>query len=206
MALLKATGASPYIPLGWSCCGSPLDKIGATEHLEAVRSNNKRVLGPEKVVTTCPGCTVQLRAAYGMDAWHIIEHLHGAGGVPREKFDTRAPPLKVALHHPCHLVRSVGPHTMDMARDLLRAVPGVWVVEYEGEDDCCGGGGGVASSRPDVAEEMARRKVRSARRAGADMILAPCPFCVVNLRRAGSIVVEDLTKFLAGRLDPGQNK
>jgi Fe-S oxidoreductase len=95
---------------------------------------------------------------------------------------------------------------MDMARDLLRAVPGVWVVEYEGEDDCCGGGGGVASSRPDVAEEMARRKVRSARRAGADMILAPCPFCVVNLRRAGSIAVEDLTEFLAGRLDPGQNK
>jgi Fe-S oxidoreductase len=95
---------------------------------------------------------------------------------------------------------------MDMARELLEAVPGVQIVEYEGENDCCGGGGGVASSRPDLAEVMARRKVRSALRAGAEILLAPCPFCVVNLRRAGGIRAEDLTTFLAGRLDPGQNQ
>ncbi len=206
LRLLEAAGSRPFAPPGWACCGSPLEKIGATGPLEEVHARNAGLLGTGRVVTACPGCTVELRSAYGADAWHIIEHLHGLGGIPRERFDGTAPEVKVALHRPCHLARVVGPHTMDMARDLLEAAPGVQVVEHEGENDCCGGGGGVASSRPEVAEEMARRKVRSAREAGAEIILAPCPFCVVNLRRAGGMEVEDLTTFLARRLDPGQNK
>ena len=205
LRLLRATGSRPYVPSGWACCGAPLEKIGANEHLEMVEGRNRMLLGQEQVVTSCPGCTVQLHAL-GIDAWHIIEHLHRVGGVPHERYDQQAPPVKVALHRPCHLARTVGPHTMDMARELLEAVPGVRVVEYEGENDCCGGGGGVASSRPDLAEVMARRKVRSALRAGAEILLAPCPFCVVNLRRVGGIRAEDLTTFLAGRLDPGQNQ
>lgn len=205
LALLRATGSRPYTPIGWACCGSPLEKVGAAEQVDKVRKRNE-VLGSGKVITSCPGCTVQLRASYSMDAWHIIEHLHGVGGVPRDRYDARAPPVKVALHRPCHLARVVGPHTMEMARELLEAVPGVQIVEYDGESDCCGGGGGVASTRPDVAEDMARRKVLSAQSAGAEMIIAPCPFCVVNLRRAGGMRIEDLTTFLAGRLDPGQNK
>ncbi|MDW5563373.1 MAG: heterodisulfide reductase-related iron-sulfur binding cluster [Methanomassiliicoccus sp.] len=206
LRLLRAAGARPYIPEGWACCGSPLEKIGASSLVETVKGINSRVLGVAKVVTTCPGCTVQLRTAHGMDAWHIIEHLHAVGGVPGDLFDPHAPPVRAALHRPCHLARVVGPHTMEMARDLLARVPGVEVVEYDGQDDCCGGGGGVASSRPEVAEAMARRKIGSARDAGADLLLAPCPFCVVNLRRAGGMEVQDLTVFLAERLGPGQNK
>lgn len=206
LRLLEVTGSRPFAPPGWACCGAPLEKVGATDHLDMVRARNEGLLNTGKVVTACPGCTVQLRAAYGADAWHIIEHLHRLGGIPRESYDRSAPAVRVALHRPCHLARVVGPHTMDMARDLLEAVPGVKVVDYDGENDCCGGGGGVASSRPEVAEEMARRKVRSAREAGADLLIAPCPFCVVNLRRAGGMEVEDLTTFLAKRLDQGQNK
>jgi len=205
LQLLEAAGARPYIPAGWSCCGSPLDKIGAADHLAMVRERNRSLLDGGKVVTACPGCTVQLQTAYSMDARHIIEHLY-AVGLPRERYDPIARPVKVALHRPCHLARVVGPHTMDMARAILEEVPGVTLVDHPGQDDCCGGGGGVASSRPEVAEEMARSKVRSARRSGAEVLLAPCPFCVVNLRRAGGMEVEDLTTFLASRLYPGQNK
>jgi Fe-S oxidoreductase len=202
LKLLEAAGSRPYVPPDWVCCGSPLEKIGAAAQLDKVRERNGVLLGTGTVVTSCPGCTVQLRTANGMDAWHIIEHLHRVGGIPRARYNARAPPVKVALHRPCHLARVVGPHTMDMARELLETVPGVEVVDHEGEDQCCGGGGGVASSRPEVAEEMARRKVRSALSAGADVLLAPCPFCVVNLRRAGGMEVQDLTTFLANRLDP----
>ena len=171
---------------------------------ESGRGGNKAALKSSRIVAACPGCTAQLRTAYGKDAWHIIEHLHAAG-IPEGRFDKSAPPLRIALHRPCHLARVVGPHTIDMVKDILDNVPGVQVIEYRGQDDCCGGGGGVASSRPEVAEKMARRKVRSAMEAGADLMIAPCPFCVVNLGRAGTFPVEDLTTFLAGRLDPGQN-
>jgi Fe-S oxidoreductase len=89
---------------------------------------------------------------------------------------------------------------MEMARELLSMVPGVILVDHEGEDECCGGGGGVAAARPEVAHRMASRKVVSARDAGADLLIAPCPFCVTNLRRVGGLEVEELTSFLAGCL------
>jgi Fe-S oxidoreductase len=87
-----------------------------------------------------------------------------------------------------------------MALDLLSAVPGVTVVEYGGEDECCGGGGGVASYRPEVAARIASRKMAEVREAGADLLLAPCPFCVTNLRKAGGLDVQEFSSFLAGRL------
>jgi Fe-S oxidoreductase len=93
-----------------------------------------------------------------------------------------------------------------MTIELLEAVPGVTLIEYQGQDSCCGGGGGVASSRPEVAERMARDRVREARDTGADVLLAPCPFCVVNLRRVGGLEVQDLAVFLAERLDDKQYK
>ncbi|MBI0583665.1 MAG: 4Fe-4S dicluster domain-containing protein [Methanomassiliicoccus sp.] len=205
LALLKAAGERPYVPSGWACCGSPLEKVGASWHLSSVRAANAPILRG-KAVTACPGCTVQLRNAYGMEALHVIEHLHSRGGIPARRYLRDAPLVTVALHRPCHLARVVGPHTMEMARDLLGSVPGVTVTEYDEQDGCCGGGGGVASSRPEVAERMARGKIRSARSAGADVLLAPCPFCVINLRRAGGMAVEDLMVFLARRLEVGENK
>jgi Fe-S oxidoreductase len=47
---------------------------------------------------------------------------------------------------------------------------------------------------------MAGRKVQAALRAGAQLLLAPCPFCVINLGRIGLLNVQDLTVFLASRL------
>jgi Fe-S oxidoreductase len=200
LALLAATGAHPYVPPDWACCGSPLEKIGEPDRLERVRQKNAGLLsGVGEVVASCPGCTVQLRNAYHKEAWHLLEYLHRTG-LPVGSFASPAPAVKVALHRPCHLARVVGPHTMDMARELLEAVPGVIVVEHEGEDECCGGGGGVAASCPEESLRMAERKTRSARRSGADLLLAPCPFCVLNLRRAGGMDVQELSVFLAGRL------
>ncbi len=200
LTLLRAAGERPYAPPEWACCGSPLDKIGDEKRRSMVEARNRELLGAGPVVTSCPGCTVQLHRRYGLDARHIIEHLHASGRLSRSHFDPEAPEVRVALHRPCHLARVVGPHTMEMARDLLDLVPGVEVVDTGQEDDCCGGGGGVASTRPDVAERMATSKVKAALQVGADIMLAPCPFCVLNLRRTGLMEVQDLTVFFARRL------
>lgn len=201
LSLIRAAGGRPFTPQGWACCGSPLEKIGDEGRRARVEAHNRALFrGFDAVVTSCPGCTVQLRKRYGMDPQHIIEHIHGSDSLGRSSFDPRSPPKRVALHSPCHLSRVVGPHTLEMARELLDMVPGVEVVSTGLEDECCGGGGGVASARPDVAERMARRKVQAALKEGAELLLAPCPFCVLNLGRTGLLKVQDLTEFLASRL------
>jgi fumarate reductase (CoM/CoB) subunit B len=204
LRLLQAAGYQPFVPANWACCGSPFEKTGDGERLrKALNINVVSLQSVETVVTSCPGCTVQLQKDHGKNVLHIIEFLHASAALSSSSFDENAPAIKVALHQPCHLARAVGPHTMDMVRDMLSLVPGVTIVEYEGEDECCGGGGGVASSRPEVTMRMAVRKITAARRADADVLLAPCPFCVVNLRKAGSMAAEELTTFLARRLVNG---
>jgi Fe-S oxidoreductase len=193
--LLLASGERVFVPEQWLCCGSPLEKIGERDEVRRLRELNAPMLEKaEGIVTACPGCAVQLRRAGGVEALHVLEHLYES--VTPSRLRWRSRPLTVALHSPCHLVRSVGPHTMDYAHELLSSVPGLRVVDMD-DEGCCGGGGGVASARPDLAARMARRRTDSAARAGAQVLLAPCPFCVVNLQRAGGVEVQELTAFLA---------
>ncbi len=200
LALIRAAGGKPYVPGGWMCCGSPLEKIGDTERLRKVREANLPLLDrAEVLVASCPGCTMQLRRGYGKDPLHLLEFLAERGA--KLPFDPEAPKVRVSLHRPCHLARSVGPHTIDDARRILEAVPGVEVLDHPGQDDCCGGGGGVASAAPEVAARMAQARMAAARDAGADMVLAPCPFCVVNLGRTSMMEVRDLAAFLVARLE-----
>lgn len=194
--LLLAVGDGIYIPERWHCCGSPLQKIGAQDEANRLRDLNTSILeGAEEVITACPGCAVQLWRANGVEALHVLEYLYES--ITPSRLRWRSPrPMTVAIHSPCHLVRSVGPHTIDYARELLASVDGLRVVDMD-DEGCCGGGGGVASARPELAARMARRRTDSATRAGAEVLLAPCPFCVVNLERAGGLKVQDLTSFLA---------
>lgn len=195
--LLLDHGDRAYVPEDWHCCGSPLEKIGQRGEAERLRDLNAPMLdAAEAVVTACPGCAAQLRRSNGVEALHVLEHLYESITPARLKF--RSPrPMTVALHSPCHLLRTIGPHAIDYARELLASVPGLRVVDMD-DEGCCGGGGGVASARPDLASRMARRRTDSAARAGAEMLLAPCPFCAVNLSRAGGVEVRELTSFLAG--------
>lgn len=193
--LFLASGDQAFVPEQWYCCGSPLEKIGARDEAKKLQELNSPLLDDAKeVVTACPGCAVQLRQANGVEALHVLEHLYES--ITPSRLRWRPRPITVALHSPCHLVRSVGPHTMDYARELLASVPGLRVVDMD-DEGCCGGGGGVASAVPELATRMARRRIDSACRAGAEVLLAPCPFCVVNLERAGGLEVRELTSFLA---------
>ncbi len=53
------------VPERWSCCGAPLEKVGDAERLRMVREENLRFFdGFERLVTSCPGCYMQL--TYGI--------------------------------------------------------------------------------------------------------------------------------------------
>jgi Fe-S oxidoreductase len=45
---------------------------------------------------------------------------------------------------------------------------------------CCGGGGGVRSAYPDLASEIAAKRMDEAK--FADLLVTSCPFCVNNLK------------------------
>ena len=49
--------------------------------------------------------------------------------------------------------------------------------------------GRPVSGYPDVAMDLAKTKIEDAAASGADVVLAPCPFCVFNLKQAGGMDV-----------------
>jgi fumarate reductase (CoM/CoB) subunit B len=201
VSLLEKTKAPFRLPERWSCCGAPLEKVGDWERVRELREENLLAFDKyETLVTSCPGCTTHFIQNYSLKPLHTIEYLYEAVGPRKLSFETPKRKLRVALHQPCHLSRTVGPHAIDYAVEILQRVPGIKLVEIEDADRCCGGGGGVVAGYPEVALSLARAKVRSALEAKADLLVAPCPFCVMNLSRAGGMEIMDYTAFLSSHL------
>lgn len=117
----------------------------------------------------------------------------------------------VTYHDPCFLGRRNGVY--DAPRAVLRAIPGVRLVEMERIRErslCCGGGGGRMWVEASAGEKMGEVRAREAAATGAQIVVTACPFCFTNLDDGvktagyeGKIVVKDLTELVAEHLAPG---
>ncbi|MEM2046676.1 MAG: (Fe-S)-binding protein, partial [Candidatus Jordarchaeales archaeon] len=111
----------------------------------------------------------------------------------------------VTLHEPCHLSRHIGRYTIDYAEEILRALPNVDYVGMRGADECCGAGGLLKFHNPFVSATIRNKKLEKISRSGAEVVVAPCPLCSVNIsegaaRKRVSVGVDDLAVFLARRI------
>jgi len=94
--------------------------------------------------------------------------------------------LRVAGYYGCTLVRPKSAAIDDGERptvlaDAMEAV-GAEGVPFAFQTECCGTYQAV--DRPDLSIERSYRVIRSAREAGADLIVTACPLCQFNLEEA----------------------
>lgn len=103
---------------------------------------------------------------------------------------------KVTFHDPCYLGRHNGEY--DAPRTLLRAIPGVELVEMgrcRENGYCCGGGGGgmwldgFMSGK--ITERLSERRVREAAESGADILAVCCPYEVSRFSDAAKSTGND---------------
>lgn len=199
-----------YLGKDEACCGIPFYAAGkwdlfarAAEH--NIKELNKR--GVEEIIISCPGCWVTLNHYYrewapklGLNYNVRIKHItEAAADLVREgKFRFKQTPKdggRITYHDPCHIGRHGGIY--EPPRDVLRAVPGVELVEMEHNREnglCCGS---VLSrvGRPPAADAIGILRMKEAEDAKADIILTTCPCCEVQLRvgaRAGNSPVRVL--------------
>jgi Fe-S oxidoreductase len=125
-------------------------------------------------------------------------------------------PLRVTYHDPCHLGRQGEPYVpwrgvekkikkqiivyepkrpryngawgvYDPPRDILKAIPGLELVEMERTREyswCCGAGGGVREAYPEYADWTAGERIAEARATGAEALVSACPWCQRSFRDA----------------------
>ncbi|MDR1043783.1 MAG: (Fe-S)-binding protein [Candidatus Adiutrix sp.] len=97
------------------------------------------------------------------------------------------PATKVTYHDSCHALRGLG--VKSAPREIIKAVPGLTLVEMKAADSCCGGAGSYGFSHPEMSGRIAAAKVRNIQDSGADTLAVSCPACTLQLgaglRRAG---------------------
>ena len=142
---------------------------------------------------------------------HMVELIDEAIQSGKLKF-TKKVPIKVTYHDPCHLGRQGEEHVpwegkevkvfgqavaydpprpryngafgvYDAPRNILKAIPGVELVEMERNKEaawCCGAGGGAREAYPDFSEATANERIEEAQSTGADALVTACPWCERN--------------------------
>ena len=164
------------------CCGFPLLGAGLDELLdEFVRHNVEAVRrkGAREVVFSCPSCYQIWRERYPAEfrmshASEFLVRLVAEARVPMKEL-----PLTVTYHDPCDLGR--GARVFEAPREVIRAIPGVKLVELPRNREncqCCGGGGNLEMIDAELSSAMARKKIEEAVGTGAQAVVSTCQQCV----------------------------
>jgi len=173
-----------------ACCGYPLYEIGQMSVLKETATRTLNLIeqrGPDIVLTTCPACYRAFKSLYPeelglrhhFEVQHISEFL-----LPLVKGKLAEYRAKVTWHDPCILGRHLGIY--DEPREILRAIPRLELIEmYSNRENalCCGAGGGMLSAFPEIAGQVAIKRLEQARATGARELVTSCPACYLNFQR-----------------------
>ena len=189
VTLLARAGYRVVVPREQGCCGALHlhwgDRAGARA---LARRNLGGLSGADWIVTNAAGCGAALRE-YGhllgedphalgfagrvRDVSELLaEHLPG----PRQPLD-----LTVTYHEPCHLAH--GQRVREAPRTLLRAIPGLRLVDLPESDVCCGSAGVYNLMEPEISGQLLERKLDRIATTQATVVASGNPGCLLQLRQ-----------------------
>ena len=96
--------------------------------------------------------------------------------------------LKAAYHDACHL--SNAQNVRKQPRDLLKAIPGLELVEITDAHLCCGSAGSYNMDQPEIASSLGEQKAKNIIATGADVVVTGNIGCMtqvaMHLKKLGS--------------------
>lgn len=89
--------------------------------------------------------------------------------------------LTVTYHDACHLAH--GQKIRREPRMLLKAIPGLRLVELKESDVCCGSAGTYNLRHPDLAQQLLDRTIERIKNTGADVVVSGNPGCTLQIEK-----------------------
>src|SRR5438477_538116 len=196
--VLAAEGCDVIIPRGQGCCGALSLHSGREAEASAFARRTIATFeqaGVDAVVVNSAGCGSAMkeyeRLLRGADSgWaeraaemsgkvrDLAEFLADLGPVAR-----RHPlPVTAAYHDACHLAHAQ--RITKQPRELLRAIPGLNLVEVADAGNCCGSAGVYNLLQPEAASELGVRKAESVLATGAPLLISANPGCSLQIASA----------------------
>jgi glycolate oxidase iron-sulfur subunit len=193
--VLQANGCEVVVPAGQTCCGALAAHAGVRDVARDLARTNLDAFHSEDfdaIITNSAGCGSTLKEYTHLfppgDATHeqaqkferkmrdITEFLADLGlSAP-----LRQTPLRVTYQDSCHLAH--GQKVREAPRKLIRAVPGVELVEMPLSDICCGAAGVYNITETEASLDLLERKMDSVQQTKAQAIVTANPGCIIQLR------------------------
>ncbi len=187
------------------CCGFPLLGAGLRELFQTFVDHNLKAVaakGAKKAVFACPSCYQMWREHYShqVQISHATQFLMDL--VQHDRVPLKELPLRVTYHDPCDLGR--GARVFDQPRKVIRAIPGVELVELPRNREncpCCGGGGNLEMIDAELSAAIAKRKIEEVVSTGAQAVVTSCQQCVRTMttyarRNKVPIEILDITQLV----------
>ncbi|HEX6989591.1 MAG TPA: heterodisulfide reductase-related iron-sulfur binding cluster [Bacillota bacterium] len=222
--LLRQAGCEVVIPRAQGCCGALNVHNGDPGGARAMARRNLRAFSPDgpcgnldAVLVNAAGCGAMMKeyghllagdptwagpaAAFAGRVRDVTEFLDE---ILPETTVGRIDPCRATYQDPCHL--SHGQGIRSAPRRLLARIEGLDLVEMPGSDRCCGSAGIYNVVEPGISERMLEAKMQAVASTGADLVVAPNPGCILQIRygahRYGPPVrVEHLVDILAAAVE-----
>ena len=191
---LARQGAEVRVPRAQRCCGALHAHAGDPETARTLARDTIAAFeaaAVEAVVVNAAGCGAHMKAyghlLRGDPAWAARAAAFARKVVDVTEFLTRAPlvgpigplPLRATYHDPCHLAH--GQKVRGEPRALLRAVPGLELVELGEAEMCCGSAGIYNLTEPVMARRLLERKMTHVEATGAATVVTANPGCILQL-------------------------
>jgi glycolate oxidase iron-sulfur subunit len=193
--VLAAEGCEVLVPPEQGCCGALMMDLGQEQ--EALESARKIIdlfepLSVDTIVVNAAGCGHTLKD-YGYMLRDDPEYRDRAIAFSAKCKDIsevltelkpRAPrhpmALRVAFHDPCHLQHAQG--LREQPRAMLRAIPGVELLELSESALCCGSAGLYGLVQSETAHQLGDRKAERIIATPAQAVATGNPGCQLQIK------------------------
>lgn len=198
--VLTANGCEVVVPAGQTCCGALAAHAGVRDVARSLARINLDVFlddAFDAVITNAAGCGSTLKE---------YDHLFAAGAEEHDKARSfrrkmrdvteflaelglsahlSALPMRVTYQDSCHLLH--GQKVREAPRKLLRAIPGLELVEMAMADYCCGSAGSYNVTETQTSLALLAEKMKHARATNAPVIVTANPGCLLQMRAGAEI-------------------
>jgi len=179
--LLRLAGCEVWFPPGQRCCGALFAHNGDLRGAGRLRDHNQRAFGMEAfdfLAVNSAGCGAHLKDSYPNLSGRVrdLTELLAEIGLPEPVREVRA---RVTYQDACHLVHAQ--RVRAQPRRLIRALPGVELVEMQHADICCGSAGIYNALQPDMSRRILEEKMDDLLSTGAEQVVTANPGCQMQL-------------------------